>query len=126
MSIATTTDVSYLDEIMPDHSDGKIRSGGFKLEEWVDKPASEFNYGVSGVVKRPPKVGSGTVLTPPNIVVQKVEEPILSGGPNKRNEFVRYRVRASDKTDLMSGVVILKPTKLPRRPKAGTYITRAK
>lgn len=45
MSIATATDTSYLDDIMPDFTDGKIKSGGFELDDWVNKPASEFKFG---------------------------------------------------------------------------------
>lgn len=125
MSIATTTNVSYLDEIMPDHSDGKIRSGGFKLEEWVDKAASEFNYGVSGVVQRPRKVETRAVVNSPDIVINKVDKSILSGGPSKRYDFAQYLIRKAE-TDLMKSFVVVKPTKLARRPKTGTYISRAK
>lgn len=55
MSIATTADTSYLGGKMPKHSDGKISSGGFKLDAWVTTPASDFKYGRSEVAGGPAK-----------------------------------------------------------------------
>jgi len=53
MSIATATDTSYLGDIMPDFTDGKIKSGGFELDDWVNKAASEFKFGEPEVAKTP-------------------------------------------------------------------------